>query len=48
LLEELLRNCGAINHIREHFSLLYSCRLHVDQKLIISTYEAQSRLRRRS
>jgi hypothetical protein len=39
-LEELLRNCGAINHICEHFTLLYSCCLYVDQKLIISAYQA--------
>jgi hypothetical protein len=36
----ILSHCGTINHICEHSSLLYSCCLYVDQKLIISAYQA--------
>jgi hypothetical protein len=46
--EEFCAICGAINHICEHFSLLHSCCLYVDQKLMISAYQSQSRVRRRS
>jgi len=33
-------NCGVVNHIREHFSSLSSCRLRVDQKLILTAYQS--------